>query len=113
MLLTLALCALGSVPPAPVQTSVEHAGFLRDAHVAVTPRQHLVFEARVEWPVTLARRSFLVEGLAADGSVVFTRRVTASTAAPVARPKRAVAARFDLDLPALDGVQELHVRPAP
>lgn len=113
MLLTLALCALASVPSAPVQTSVEHAGFLRDARVALTSSQHLLFEARVEWPVTLARRTFLVDGLAADGSVVFTRKVTASAARPAARPKRAVAARFDLDLPALDGVQELRVRPAP
>ena len=117
MLIHLALVAFSALhstpaaPPAPVR--IEHAGFVRDAHARLTPDQHLRFEARVEWPVSFARRSFEVEGLAADGSRLFSRRVTAKTGAPAARHKRSLPARFELDLPPLDGVTELVVRPAP
>lgn len=120
MLITLALAALAAspshstasaAPAAPVR--VEHAGFVRDARALVTPDQHLLFEARVEWPVSFARRSFAVEGHAADGSLLFSRKVTAEVATASARRKRAQPTRFRLDLPALDGVSELVVRPAP
>jgi hypothetical protein len=113
MLLTLALCALGSAPAAAPTATVAHAGFLRDARVTLDARQHLVFDAAIQWPATITRRSFVVDGLAADGSVLCSRPVTASARTPVGVRKRSVAAHFDLELPATIGVHEWRVQLAP
>ena len=113
MLLTLALCALGSAPAAAPQATITHAGFLRDARVTLEANQHLVFDAAIQWPATITRRSFVVDGLAVDGSVLFSRPVTASARTPVGLRKRSVAAHFDLELPATIGVRELRVHLAP
>jgi hypothetical protein len=110
MFLALALCTLACAPEAAVRTRLPVAGFLRDARAELRSDQHLTFEARIQWPATITRTSFVVEGLGADGQVLFARPVTASAPTPVGRHKRAVQARFDLELPSLDGVQELRVR---
>ncbi len=103
MLLTLALCALP-------QATIPRAGFLRDARAELRADNQLVFEARIQWPATATRTSFVVEGLASDGSVLFARPATASALTAAGRQKRSVPAHFDLALPSLERVQELRVR---
>jgi hypothetical protein len=110
MLLTLALCALSSAPAATPKATLVHAGFLRDARLELRKDDHLVFDAALQWPATITRRSFVVEGLAADGSVLFSRPVTASARTPAGHHKRSVAAHFDLELPSTAWVHELRVR---
>jgi len=78
--------------------------------VELQAKEHLVFDAAIQWPATITRRSFVVEALAADGSVLFARPATASGRTPVGRHKRAVEAHFELDLPSTSGVHELRVR---
>jgi len=113
MLVSIALCLLASAPAAAPRTSVAPAGFLRDARVELRANNHLAFDARIQWPATITRKSFVVEGLAADGTVLFSRAVTANAPTPAGRHKRSVAARFDIALPAIAGVQEVRVRLAP
>jgi hypothetical protein len=110
MLVSIALCLLASTPAAAPRTSVASAGFVRDARVELRANNHLAFDARIQWPATITRRSFVVEGLAADGAVLFTRAVTASAPTPAGHHLRTVQARFDVELPSLDGVQEVRVR---
>ncbi len=108
MFLAFALCTLAAA--AGPRTTVAQAGFLRDARAELHSDRHLAFEARIQWPATITRTIFVVEGLAADGQVLFARPVSASAPAPIGRHKRPVRAHFDLELPSLDGVQELRVR---
>jgi len=105
MILALALCTLAGP-----RTNVQAAGFLRDARAELHRDNHLAFEARIQWPVTITRTSFVVEGFASDGSLLFARPVSAQAPAPVGRHKGTVRAHFDLELPTLVGVQELRVR---
>ena len=115
MLLPLALVLFAAPSPsaAAIAPRVEHAGFLHDARARLTAPNHLVFEAKLNWPATITRRSFVVEGLAADGSVLFTRNATALAGNSRAPHKRSVTASFELELPALAGVADLRVRLAP
>jgi hypothetical protein len=110
MLLSIALCLLAAEPAAQPKTTVEHAGFLRDARVEIAANHRLSFDARIQWPVTITRKSFVVEGLAADGAVLFSRSVTAEGPTPTCRHKRDVHARFALDLPTIAGVEQVRVR---
>jgi hypothetical protein len=110
MLLSLALCGLAAAPAGTPRTSVEHAGFLRDARVKFLPDARLAFEARVQWPPTVTRTSFVVEGLGPDGALLFSRPAAARTEAPAGQHLTSVAARFELELPPLAGVAELRVR---
>lgn len=110
MLLTLALCTLCSAPAAAPKATVVHAGFLRDAQVELRKDDHLVFDAAIQWPATITRRSFVVEGLAADGSLLFSKPVTASVRAPIGRHKRSVAAHFDIELPSTPMLHEVRVQ---
>jgi len=113
MLLSLALSTLACAPAAAPGTSVVHAGFLRDARVELLSGQRLSFEARLSQPATITRRSFLVEGFAADGALLGSRSVTARTEAPPGRQRGSVEARFEIELPALAGVERWLVRCAP
>jgi len=110
MFLALTLCALACQPPAALHPQVEPAGFLRDARAELGSDRHFAFEARIQWPATITRTSFVVEGLASDGKLLFARPVNASAPAPAGRHKGTLPAHFDLELPSLDGVQELRVR---
>jgi hypothetical protein len=110
MFIALALCTLTSAPAAAPHATIAQAGFLRDARVELRSDNHLAFEARIQWPATITRRSFVVEGLGSDGTLLFARPVTASAPTPAGRHKRTVPAHFDLELPSLAGVQELRVR---
>src|SRR6185369_11724112 len=103
MLLALALCA---VP----QATLPQAGFLRDARAEIRSENLLAFEGRIQWPATATRTSFVVEGLAADGSLLFERPVKASAPTPPGHHLGFVRAKFELTLPALDGVSQLRVR---
>lgn len=100
MLLTLALCSL----------SVEGSGFLRDARFELRDAAHVSFEGRIQWPATITRTSFVVEGLGQDGVPLFALPVRARAESPVGRVKRSVRAHFELELPALEGVRELRLR---
>ncbi|MBK7643004.1 MAG: hypothetical protein IPJ19_08125 [Planctomycetes bacterium] len=110
MLLSLALLAATSVPAEAPHVSIAHAGFLRDARAELRADHHLVFDARLQWPATVTRTSFVVEALSADGAVLYSHPVSASARTAVGRHKRSVAEHFDLELPALEGVQQLRVR---
>ena len=110
MLLSPALSTLACAPAAAPRASVVHAGFLRDARAELRSDNHLAFEATLQWPATASRRSFVVEGLGADGALLFSRPVTAHAPAPRAPRLRCVHASFELELPALEGVAELRVR---
>jgi hypothetical protein len=103
MLLTLAFCALP-------QATLPHAGFLRDARTELRADGHFAFEGRIQWPATATRTSFVVEGLAADGSLVFERPVKAHAPSPAGHHLGFVRAKFELALPELDGVAQLRVR---
>jgi len=103
MLLTLAFCAIP-------QATLPQAGFLRDARAELRADDQLVFEGRIQWPATATRTSFVVEAFAADGSLVFERPVKAHAPTPAGHHLGFVRARFELALPALDGVTELRVR---
>jgi hypothetical protein len=70
----------------------------------------LAFEATLQWPATATRKSFVVEALAPSGEVLFSRPVSARAPAARAPRLRTVHASFELELPALDGVEELRVR---
>ena len=108
MLLSLALCALQ--PTSLPQATLPHAGFLRDARAELRADHHLAFEGRIQWPATATRTSFVVEGLGADGSVIFERPVQARAPTPAGHHRGFIPARFDLELPSLDGVARLRVR---
>ena len=110
MILAFALCIFASTPTAVPRTSVVPAGFLRDARAELRNDQHLAFEARIQWPATITRTSFVVEGLAAEGTVLFARPAIARAPAPAGRHKGTVQAHFDLELPTTAVVQELRVR---
>lgn len=110
MLLSLALCGLAAAPAGTPRTTVEHAGFLRDARLELHADERLSFEARIQWPASVTRTSFLVEGLGPDGALLFSRPVAARTEAPAGPHLTSVAARFELALPPLAGVAELRVR---
>jgi len=110
MILSLALCVLAAPQEAPPRASIQHAGFLRDARLELRADRQLAFAGRIDWPATITRRSFVVEALGADGTLLFSRPVTASAARASGRHKRAVEAHFELELPALEGVREVHVR---
>lgn len=99
-----------SVAPAQPAVRLEHAGFLRDARASVTAGNRLLYEARVSTPAVVSRRTFVVEALDAEGTVVHTREVRADGRKGAERVARAVRVRFELDLPALDGVATLRVR---
>ena len=103
MLLAFALCALP-------QATLPQAGFLRDARSELRADGHFAFEGRIQWPATVTRTSFVVEGLTADGSLVFERPVQAHAPTPAGHHLGFVRAKFELALPALDGVAELRVR---
>ena len=103
MLLTIAFCALPQATP-------PQAGFLRDARVELRSENKLAFEGRIQWPATATRTSFVVEGLAADGSLVFGRPAKARAPTPPGHHLGFVRTKFELELPALDGVAELRVR---
>jgi hypothetical protein len=103
MLLSLAFCALPQATP-------PEAGFLRDARVELRAGRQLAFEGRIQWPATATRTSFVVEGLAADGSLLFERPVKARAPTPPGKHLGFVRAKFELELPALDGVTQLRVR---
>jgi hypothetical protein len=103
MLLALALCALP-------QMSLPRAGFLRDARTELRADGHFAFEGRIQWPATATRTSFVVEGLAPDGSLIFERPVKAHAPTPAGHHLGFVRAKFELALPALDGVAQLRVR---
>jgi len=103
MLLALALCALP-------QTSLPQAGFLRDARSELRADGHFAFEGRIHWPATATRTSFVVEGLASDGRLVFERPVKAHAPTPAGHHLGFVRARFELELPGLDGIAQLRVR---
>jgi hypothetical protein len=105
MLLALLLCGL-TAPHA----SVAPAGFLRDTRVELGADGRLAFEARMQWPATITRRSFVVEGLGPDGTLLFERAVRAQTSPTAARRRQTLEAHFELELPPLDGVRELRVR---
>jgi len=105
MLLSLVLCGLAAP-----HASVAPAGFLRDARVELVGEHRLAFEARLQGPPTITRTSFVVEGLAPDGTLVFERAVRAQVSPTAARRRPTLAARFELELPALAGVSELRVR---
>lgn len=113
MLLSLALCTLAAAPAAAPRATIAPAGFLRDARAELQAGNHLVFDARIAWPATITRKSFVVDALGADGAVLYSRSVVAHARAPIGSHKRSVAAHFDLELPRLEGVGELRVRVAP
>ena len=110
MLLTLALCTLAGPPAEARRATIAHAGFLRDARAELRADQHLAFEAWIQWPATITRKSFVVEALGSGGTLLFSHPVTASAPAPAGHHKRFVRAHFDLELPQIGGVQELRVR---
>jgi hypothetical protein len=103
MLLALAFSALP-------QMALPRAGFLRDARAEIRAENQFAFEGRIQWPATATRTSFVVEGLAADGSVIFERPAQAHAPTPAGQHLGFVRARFELCLPALDGVAQLRVR---
>lgn len=103
MFLALALCVLPQATP-------PQAGFLRDVRVELLQDQRLSFEAKVAFPATLSRRSFVVEGLAADGTLLGSRNATARVEAAGGRRRGMLDARFEIELPALSGVAQWRVR---
>ena len=103
MLLSLALCALPQVTP-------PQAGFLRDVRVELLQDRRLGFEAHLAFPATISRRSFVVEGLAADGTLLGSREATARVEAPAGRRRGMLEARFEVELPELPGVDHWRVR---
>jgi|SRR5689334_9259115 len=103
MLLSLVLCVLPQVAP-------PQAGFLRDVRVELLQDRRLSFEAHLAFPATLSRRSFVVEGLAADGTLLGSRDATARVEAPAGRRRGVLEARFEIELPALPGVERWRVR---
>jgi len=107
MFLALTLSSLSTLALRP---QVEPAGFLRDARAELRSDNHLAFEARIQWPATVTRTSFVVEGIGSHGKPLFALPVSAQAPAPVGRHKGTVRAHFDLEIPTLVGVQELRVR---
>jgi hypothetical protein len=92
MLLALAFSALP-------QMALPRAGFLRDARAEIRAENQFAFEGRIQWPATATRTSFVVEGPA-----------QAHAPTPAGQHLGFVRARFELCLPALDGVAQLRVR---
>lgn len=112
--LLLALLAQPSTPadPAP-RVAFEHAGFVHDAHVALSERERLDFHCRIDWPISTTRHSFVVEVRDEHGQLILERTVSACVEPQRARHKRARLAQFTLSDARLALAAEVRVRVAP
>lgn len=104
--------AASTASPSTPEPRVEFAGYLRDTHFEVGQDGKAHLSARIEGPMTLDRRTFVIEGLDAAGNVVVQRTVRACVAPGTARRHHARAARVEVDLGDLTGVAVVRARSA-
>lgn len=111
-LLGLALAtACASAPVAGPAIEIESAHGVRAAHARLLPGEAaLEVELRTAFVTLPGQRLVTVEGVAADGRVLFTREAKARAATIDARYHRETRARARVELPELSEVAGLRVR---